>query len=116
MSSVHDGFEKCPFDGEPCPAAIEGEDYITGECWYDFDCRRSTYDMLHCRRHPEKAGQFLEEEEENEAQLQKAVEELSKAADWQTISDRQRTERIRAFRGFDPLPEEYWDQSSEMPF
>jgi len=60
MSSVHSTTTKCLITGEPCPPGIDDENYLQNCCWYNYDCRLCMYDMVRCRRYPEKAKEIEE--------------------------------------------------------
>jgi hypothetical protein len=60
MSSVHSTTTKCLITGEPCPPAVDDENYLEHCCWYNFDCKLSAYDLVKCRRYPEKAEEIME--------------------------------------------------------
>jgi|SRR6516162_2949122 hypothetical protein len=59
MSSVIGIHTKCIFDGNACPPGGQGVG-----CDYDFSCRTSAYDLLHCCRYPEKAAAGVDEDQE----------------------------------------------------
>ena len=60
MSTVHGSTTKCLITEEPCPPGVDDENYLQNCCWYNYDCRFSVYDLVRCRRYPEKAKAIME--------------------------------------------------------
>jgi hypothetical protein len=87
MGSAYGDFKKCPFDKKPCPpftCSIFDEnatpDTVGVGCYYYYDTSTCTFDWFGCRRHPEKAAAFEQEQKEVKADLIAASADLIAAS------------------------------------
>jgi hypothetical protein len=71
MSSSHGTTTKCLVTGEPCPPGVDDENYLENCCWFLYDCRMCMYELINCRRYPEKAIAMIEEAERREELMRK---------------------------------------------